>query len=384
MTGDGLFSLPLHVQKALVGRLLGFQALAPQKALLQSHNAHLAGEVLSNSLCLLTDAALDDVDTEESLESFLEGLVRNVRAAVAPVLPRGGGTLTGVLDDFAELVDQFRASPYDPLQELADAAAHTAVNFYQFYDARVPSELWYHTTPAFKFVRGETSLSFDPAVHLQAYTQFDTRDWRSGWVVLTLVPRWFDADTIAALPRVLLHEYISHVPQGPYFAPREHPDAGDSFAEGWMDYVAHCVHQSALDREGLSEKLAEHLLLTWMNLYRTAAERFFAARCAVPAYDRTAAERCVGAAAALSLHVVLRRLAEASALQTTASADDVMYRLSFALNTSRLSNTRRRLFVMEIRKHALYASRSDVLINALNHWISGELEPEALVARFLD
>lgn len=379
MTG----SLPLYVQKALVGRLLGFQAIAPRRVLLDSHDAHWAGDLLALSLCRLTDAALDDVDNEEPLELFLEGLVRDMRDTAALVMSDDREVIVAILDDLAELVGHFCASPYDPFRELADAAARTAADFYQFYGAGVPAELWDQTGPVFGFLRGKTELSFDPSVHLQVYTEFATEDWRPARVVLKLVPRWFDADTIASLPRALLHEYISHVPQGPYFAPRTHPDAADGFAEGWMDYIAHSVHQSTLDREGLADTLAKHLLLTWISLHRRAAERFYNARCAGSAQDRTAAERRLGATAAHDLHDELRRLVKTSALRTTVKADDLMYRLSFGLNSSRLSNAARRRFVTAVHLHTLRASRSDILVNALRNWELGNLELEDLVARVL-
>ena len=243
--------------------------------LLDSHDAHWAGDLLALSLCRLTDAALDDVDSEEPLELFLEGLVRDMRDTAALVMSDDREVIAAILSDLAELVGNFRASPYDAFRELADAAARTAADFYQFYGAGVPAELWDQTTPVFSFLRGRTEgLSFDPSVYLQVSTEFATEDWRSARVILKLVPRWFDANTIATLPRALLHEYISHVPQGPYAAPRTHPDAADGFAEGWMDYVAHCVHQSTLDREGLADTLAKHLLLTWVSLHRQAAERY--------------------------------------------------------------------------------------------------------------
>ena len=383
MTGNGGSGLALHVQKAVVGRLLGFQALAPRLPLLESQECHWLGRSLTVTLCRLTDTALNDVDGQGSLASFLEDLVRELRAEAARFPPDAGGTVAGILDELAELITAFCASPCDLLSQLVAAVAQTAADFYNSCGVMVPPELWERTEPVFGFLRGKAALSFAPDIHLQARTEFHAEDGCSAQVILNIVPRWLNTETIAALPRVLLHEYISHVPQGPYFTARTHPDAGDGFAEGWMDYVAHCIHRSVLDRRGPSQELAGYLVLTWMGIYDSAAGRFFDARSALPDRDAVAAGRCEGAAAARHLHDELRRLLAARALETTASADELLYRLSFGLNASGLSDTERRRVVAEIRRCLLRASRSDVLVGALREWAADEIKLEDLATRLL-
>jgi hypothetical protein len=51
-----------------------------------------------------------------------------------------------------------------------------------------------------------------------------------------------DWDTWSAIPYVLLHELVSHVAQGPWTGMCEKPGDTDPFAEGWMDLVAHRIH----------------------------------------------------------------------------------------------------------------------------------------------
>jgi hypothetical protein len=383
VTGNEGSGLALHVQKAVVGRLLGFQALAPRMSLLESQDCHWAARGLDDCLCRLTDAALNDVDGQGSLASFLQDLLRELQAEVVRFPPDASGAVAGILEELAELIMAFCASPCDLLSQLAAAVAQTAADFYHSCGVAVPPELWDRTEPVFGFLRGKAALSFAPEIHLQARTEFQAEDWCSARVILEIVPRWLDTETIAALPRALLHEYISHVPQGPYFIARTHPDASDGFAEGWMDYVAHCVHRSVLDRRGPSQVLAGCLILTWMGIYDVAAERFFDARSALPDRDPVAAARCEGAAAARHLHDELRRLLVANALQTAANADELLYRLSFGLNASGLSGIARRRVVAEIRRCLLYASRSDLLVDALREWAAGEIKLEDLAARLL-
>lgn len=381
MTNDGFFDLPLHVQKALMARLLGFQVLVPRRPLLESLSSYWIAEGLVNSICRLADAALDDMDDELSLESFLSRFLSDLKADADRLSPGAENVISEILSELTELVESFCVAPHDPLRELTDAVAQTAADFYQFYGVPVPSDLWDNAEPAFVFKRGCLALSFYPDIHVQAFTRFSSQDWRMAWVYLELTPIWFAPETIAALPRVMLHEYISHVPQGPYYAVREHPDAADSFAEGWMDYVAHCTHECALERRGPSEALGEYLIQTWVGSYREAGDRFNDARRSVPRFDSSAAERSLGTKVAELFHDELRRLVEAKALGSTASADELMYRLSFGLNASPVTNVTRRLFVHKLQLCLLRRSRSDVLVSSLKQWACGKLGIEDLVVR---
>src|SRR5262249_54752118 len=152
--------------------------------------------------------------------------------------------------------------------------------------------------------------SFLSTIHVQLWTEFGIDDHPTAQVMVKIPPRWLDQETIAALPRSLLHEYVAHVPQGPHSERRLHPDAADMFAEGWMDYVAHCIFRAVMERRGPSLGLGVSLAPTWITLHEDAAERFFAARCALADGDRTAAVRHEGVAAARQLHDQLRQLTE--------------------------------------------------------------------------
>ncbi len=371
--------LPLHAQKAVVGRLLGFEVLAPSLSLLESQGYRDAGTRLKERLCWFTNEALDNPDDCQPVGLFLADLAGALQAEVASFQVGAAAAAGYALTEFATLVATFATTPVDPLEGLVAAVAQTAADCYEAFQPTVPAALWQHTQLVVSFIGGKVGLSFSPDVHLQVRTEFGTEDEPSAQVLLKISPRWLDANTIAVLPRVLLHEYIAHVPQGPYLGERTHPDANDVFAEGWMDYIAHIVHRSALERRRPAELLSNYLVLTWMSLYDGAAERFFAARCALQDGDPVAAARSEGAAAARQMHDLLRRLPE-----TAGRADEHLYRLSFGLNSSKLDSLSRRRFVAEVRRCMLRASRSDTLVEALRAWAAGELKLEDLSTRLLD
>jgi hypothetical protein len=371
--------LPLHVEKAVVGRLLGFEVLAPQLSALELDGHKDAGVRLSENLCWLTNEALNDPDGDESLDAFLGRLAGNLRDVAADFYETSARkAVTPIVDEFAIRVKAFRDKPYNPVAGIAKAVAQTAADFYNSYGTTVPSTVWERAFLSLSFLGGTVGLSFAPDIHLQVRTEFSREDPASSHLIFKIAPLGLDVITIAALPRVLLHEYIAHVPQGPFIGIRVHPDANDAFAEGWMDYVAHHVHRSVLERRASSEALSDHLELAWASLYEAAADRLFGARCTLQGSDPAAAARCEGAAAARLLHDLLRRLPEANR-----DADEHFFRLSFGLNTSKLDTVSRRRVAAEVRRCLFRGSRSDDLIPPLRDWMAGRLTLEDLSARLL-
>jgi hypothetical protein len=284
-----------------------------------------------------------------------------------------------VLEELEVLVAAYVVAPYDPLGRLTDAAARTAVDYYQAFDAEVPDGLWQSTFPRFSFVTGEIGLSFVSTIHVQLWTEFGIGDYPTAQVMVKIAPRWLDVETIAALPRLLLHEYIAHVPQGPHAGRRLHPDAGDMFAEGWMDYIAHRIFKAVLERQGPSLELGNFLVPAWIPLHEGAAERFFNARCGLADGDRIAAARCEGATAARQLHDLLRRLPA-----TKGRADEYLYRLSLGLNVSQFGNAARALFAANVRLDLQRASRVDALTVPLLEWVDGHMSSNDFFEQIID
>lgn len=371
--------IPPHAQNAIVGRFLGFQALAPNLSTIASNGHWDTADRLSQSLCWLTNEMLDDPDSLQTPGQFLRNLVRRLNDEVRNVSDAARSAAQPVLEELGILVAGYEAAPYDPLGKLAGAAAATAAGYYQAFGAEVPDELWESTYPRFSFVNGLIGMSFVSTIHVQLWTEFGIDDYPTAQVMVKIPPRWLDQETIAALPRSLLHEYVAHVPQGPHSGKRLHPDPSDMFAEGWMDYIAHRIFRAVLERQGPSFELGGILAPTWIPLHEEAAERFFAARCALADGDRTAAARREGVAAARQLHDLLRRLTA-----TKDSADEYLYRLSFGLNVSQLGNVARARFAANVRLSLQRASRSDALIAPLLEWVTGRISLTAFFELVID
>ena len=374
-----MLGLPLHAEKAITGRLLGFEVLAPNLSMLESQGHRDASARLRERLCWFTNEALDDPDDPEPIDLFLINLVGELQAEAAKLPAGTEENAAYALREFGTLVAAFTAAPYDPLERLVDSVSRIAADYYDAFQTTVPPSVWRSTRPVAAFLGRKVGLSFSPYVHFQIWTEFETKAQLSARVFIKLCPRWLDTETIAALPRALIHEYIAHVPQGPYLEGRTHPDANDGFAEGWMDYIAHNVYRSALERRGPSDSLSGYFVPNWMSFYADAAERFFAARCSLHDDDSTAATRFEGVAAARQLHDLLRRLPE-----TADQADEYLYRLSFGINSSKLDSLTRRRFAAEVRRCLLRASRSDLLVSGLREWVAGKIKIEDLSACLLD
>ncbi len=360
--------LPLHAQKAVVAKWLWLRVLEPWLPSLGKGAARL----LDSYLCMEADGALGEPDSRDSLDAFLTRLVAGMKVQTGQVREPTRDKAARLAGEFADLVAAFCASPYDPLERLASAAAQTSADFYREYGAKVPAELWERTSSAFSFLTGSVGLSFAPDIHLQISTTFKSGDPPFAQVWLQLVPEFLDMPTMAVLPRVMLHEYISHVPQGPYTASRVQPDPTDAFAEGWMDYLAHRVHRAVLEQHGPCQALAGQLVVP-PGTHEQAAEALFAARCALSDADPAAAARSDGAVAARQLHDLLRRLPE-----TKADPDTYLFTFSFGFNSSARDHIDRRSLVAVVRRCLSLASRAGALVAPLRQWAAGEITLERL------
>lgn len=369
--------IPSHVRNAIVGRFLGFKALAPNILTIELDGDLGAAAHLIHELCWLTDKILNDRDSTQAPAELLRNLARRLNDEVCGLDDASRLAAQPVIEELSVLVAEYEETPYDPLKKLTDAAARTAADYYKTF-AAVPDELWQSTVPRFSWVNGEIGLSFVSTVHVQLWTEFGDYDYPTAQVVVKIAPRWLDLDTIAALPRSLLHEYVAHVPQGPHSGKRQHPDAGDMFAEGWMDYVAHLIFKEAMQRQEPSLELCVSPDPTWIDLHELAAERFFSARCEISYGDRLAALRYLGVAAARQLHALLRRLPA-----TKGSPDEYLYRLSLGLNASQLSNVARARFAANVQLSMRLGSRSDVLIVPLCEWAAGNISSDEFFERVI-
>lgn len=366
MTDDSC--LPCHAQKAVVGKWLWLQVLRPRLSSVDKN----AADFLDSYVRVQAAVALSDPDNGDTVNAFLTRLADGVKDHAGQLPEPIRAEAAQLAGEFAELVAAFCASPYDPLKRLASAVAQTSADFYNMYGAKVPAELWDRTSCAFSFLSDEVGLSFALYIHLMISTTFKSGNPPFAEVRLQLVPLFLDMPTIAVLPRVMLHEYIAHVPQGPYSASRIHPDPTDAFAEGWMDYLAHRVHRTVLERRGPFRPLAGHLVPTWQH--EQAAEALFEARCARRGADLAGAARCNGAVAARQLHDLLRGLPE-----TKADPDAYLFTFSFGLNASARDHIDRQILVAVVRRNLSLASRAKAVSDPLRQWAAGAISLERLV-----
>lgn len=370
--------LPPHAQNAIVGRFLGFRALAPVLSTIELNGHQDAASHLKYSLFRLTNNMLDNPDTRQSSVEFLKYLAGKLADALEDVDEAAQPAAQPVLDELYVLVAEYEAAPYDPLGRLAKAAARTAADYYQAFGAEVRDGLWQSTFLGFSFVRGKIVLSYVDTIHVQLWTEFGEDEKPTATVMVKVAPRWLDEETIAVLPRSLLHEYVAHVPQGPHSRRRQHPDPSDMFAEGWMDYIAHCIFRAVLERRGPSRTLGDALDPNWISLHEQAAEHFFVARCTLADGARTAAARSEGVAAARQLHDLLRRHPA-----TKDRADECLYRLSLGLNVSSLGNLARERFAASVRRSLQRASRVEALTVPLFEWARGSITSETFFERVI-
>jgi hypothetical protein len=370
--------IPPHAQNAIVGRFLGFRALAPSLPAIELHSNRDTADRLALRLCWLTNEVLEDPDSTQTPGEFLRNLVRRLNDEVLGLSDACRSAAQPVIEELRALVAEYEAAPYDPLRKLTDAAARTAADYYAEF-AAVPDELWKSTLPRFSWVNGIIRLSFISTIHVQLWTEFGHYHYPTAQVMVKIPPRWLDQETIAALPRSLLHEYVAHVPQGPHSGRRLNPDASDMFAEGWMDYVAHLIFEEAIQRQEPSLQLGVSPDPAWIVLHELAADRFFNARRSLSESDRTAAARYLGVATARQLHLLLGRLPA-----TKGSPREYLYRLSLGLNVSQLDNVARARFAANVQLSMRLGSRSDALITPLCEWAAGNISSEELFERVIN
>jgi hypothetical protein len=370
--------LPAHAQNAVIGRFIGFEALAPYISFIESEGYHGTAIRLRDRLCAFTNDALDNPGNVAATGSFLEKMIDILKAELATFREGPAAASKIVVTELERSVELYNAAPFDPLRRLTEAVAITAADYYRSFGARVPEQLWESTYANFSFVGGRVGLSFWRDIHVQLWTEFGRYDNPTAQVFVRISPRWLDQETIAALPRALLHEYVTHVPQGPYPGQRAHPDPADQFAEGWMDYIAHRIHKAVLERYGPSGALSGVLAETWTTLYESAAAHFHVTRCSLDDADWTSAARLEGWTAARQMHDLLRRLP-----QTTRKADELLYQLSFDLNISELDNVSRARFAARVRLCLRRASHADVLVAPLRDWAAGHTRSQDLFKRVI-
>ena len=115
--------IPPHAQKAILGRFLGFQALAPNLSTIESKGHHDIADRLIRRLCWLTNEMLDDPDSVLTPVEFLRNLLSGLEDEVRNVSDASRSAAQPVLEELGVLVAEYEAAPYDPLGKLTNAVA---------------------------------------------------------------------------------------------------------------------------------------------------------------------------------------------------------------------------------------------------------------------
>lgn len=357
------WSLPLHAEKAVLGRLLVYKALDLHRAQMEAADYGLLWEELRGKLCNSTARQLRFGRDDQPLEAYLKDLARELREEL--FFPDASAELVcaPLLDFIDELMEAAARTEHDLLVGAFKRAVELAAMEYIRHGLPVPQELIKGATIEFEFQ--ENSPGQTLPIQMEAYTLLeDEGSSPSAIVHVILAPRLLDEQTAFALPYVLLHECLCHVLQGPWVWPRMQADANSRFAEGWMDVVAYRLH-AAVDAIQGDTSITDLMCPLRRAAQMQAADTVHAARRAHHDADRAWSHRAIGSEAANLLLDLLGRLPESSD-----DPDTPFMQLSVSLNASSIDNTERDLFVSLIYQHLYLWSRSAPLVPLVRKYLT--------------
>ncbi|MCA2211315.1 hypothetical protein [Jidongwangia harbinensis] len=339
--------LPLHAQKAVVGRALVYRALDLYHVELDSAGY---GVLWTGIRSRVLDSTLYQVEfcPTGSLSEYLHQLGAEIRANLSFPDADARGVCEPLLDEIDQVLDEAGRATDDLLTGAFGDAVTAAVELYRCHGLDLPDDLRQRITASFEYqsepVRSELPVALTATTVLQ-----DLADGPSACVAVRVNAQMLDELTVFSLPYVLLHECVCHVLQGPWQPGRRQPDASSRFAEGWMDVAAFVAHQM-LDRlRPPSGSPLDLLVAPRPAAHAEAAERVHAARHAQSSWDRAWSQRAKGARAARAVQALLGRLPEVRHLDPAA----VFLMLSVQLNTSSFDNKQRDLFATEVYRATL-------------------------------
>jgi hypothetical protein len=277
-----------------------------------------------------TDSELDE-PSSCGVDDFLDDVVDNL-ATVRPRNAKAAAACKRVVHDARRMAAEHRRAPFDPLLRDFETARDAAVDFYALAGIAVPTGLS-------DGLRLEVLCAETPqhGMNLEYVTSGAAVLYASGpraRIELTLVPRQLDWNSCLSVPYVLMHELVSHAFVGPWDPEtRARDSAWPTFAEGWMDVIAHQVLAAALAPSGP--------LSAYGARFRYEMERERVARRYHDARFSSASsgehlQRQLGRTALDRLFAVLKRRPESRSDPQLA-----LWRFSAALNTSAMPQLER-------------------------------------------
>uniref|UniRef100_UPI003F496797 hypothetical protein n=1 Tax=Actinoplanes sp. CA-084688 TaxID=3239901 RepID=UPI003F496797 len=341
---NGERSLPLHVQKAVVGRALVYQVLDLHQVPLEDAGYGLLWTAVRDRLQTSTAVQLA-FDPPGSLGSYLNQLGADLRGALSFFCRDAERACAALLDDIARVLAEAGRAHDELLGTVFTDALEAAADVYYRHGLHDSQDMVKLVSTSFGHLHGSVQSELPIQLAATTYLQ-DLPEGPSANVDVVINPDLLDELTVFSLPYVMLHECICHVLQGPWQAERVQADAASRFAEGWMDVVAYVVHQ-AMDNPRRAETAGPGLLDTLRTAARQeAAEKVHRARYA-QTRDRAWAQRAMGARAAWSIVALMGRVPEGG------SDPSAFVELSVKLNTSSFTNEQRDLFVTGVHKATL-------------------------------
>jgi hypothetical protein len=330
--------LPLHVQKAVLGRALVYKALDLHRAEIEAADYGVLWGELRGRLCTLTERQLRFDQPEQSLCNYLKQLAQDLRGGLAFPDHESAQTITPLLDFIDQMMEEVAQVQHDLLEEAFREALHVAAAEYVRHGLQVPDDLVKRASIAFDH---QENMGWQALpIQLTAVTLLhSTEPHLSAIVQVLLSPRFLDEQTVFALPYVLLHECLCHVLQGPWAVGRMQADANSRFAEGWMDVVAYRLH-AGLDAAFGNSSIADLMSPLRWAAQMEAADAVYTARHAPQEADRAWSHRALGTDAANFMLRLLGRLPDSRQDPGTP-----FMHLSVTLNASPLDNTERDRFV---------------------------------------
>jgi hypothetical protein len=364
--------LPLHVQKAVLGRLLVYKALDLHHAELDAAGHGLLWSAIRNRLEGSTARQLRYARDDQSVWSYLEGLAAELQAAPLP-FPSDDAkrACTALLDQIDGLVRQACEMKRDLLLDAFWLAKELACGAYRQHDQRVPAEL--SERISISLDHQASPFRHGLPIHLTASTELrDESLPQSAVVNVVVIPEALDERTAFALPYVLLHECLCHALQGPWNHQRVQADANSRFAEGWMDVAAFRLHQSmdpVVHRMPTVDLMAAPRLTAQLE----AASDVHKARHSPSSIDRAWSHRVIGRDAAERMFDLISRLPESKG-----DAAKPFMHLSLALNVSTIDNDERDHFVSMVHRLTLRPSLEHRLVPLVRDYL-GDRNVQGLV-----
>lgn len=354
--------LPLHVQKAVLGRVLVYKALDLHRAEIEAADYGMLWDELRGRLCALTERQLRFDRSEQPLYDYLRQLAQELRSGLSFPDDMSKEALAPLLDFIDQLVEEAAQAQKDLLVEAFRRALQVAAAEYYRHGLQVPQDLMSRATIVFDHQENMDGRTLP--IYLTACTLLDsTKPHPSAVVEILLSPRFLDEQTAFAFPYILLHECLCHVLQGPWAWQRIQADANSRFAEGWMDVVAHRLH-AGLDSVLGNSSIADLMCPLRRAAQMEAADAVHTARHSFQATDRTWSHRALGSDAANYMLDLLSRLPESKEDPATP-----FMHLSVTLNASPLSNTERDRFVGFVNRSQRTALANAKLTGAVREYL---------------